>query len=56
MAKFRVPSLVLDPMMGAGTTLFVAKKLGRRGCGYELSEEYCQLAIERIRQQVMELV
>lgn len=49
----KVPSVVLDPFSGAGTTLWVAKKLNRRAVGFELSEEYCQLSIERIRQQVM---
>lgn len=49
----RVPSLVLDPMAGAGTTLWVAKKLNRYAVGYELSQEYSQLAVERCRQQVM---
>jgi len=49
----RVPSLVLDPLMGAGTTLLVAKKLNRRAVGYEISKEYCELAIERCRQQVL---
>ncbi len=51
----KVASIVLDPFAGAGTTLWVAKKLGRRAVGYELSEEYCQLASERNRQQVMEV-
>ncbi len=46
----RVPSLVLDPFLGSGTTLYVAKKLGRRGVGYELSTQYCKLALERNRQ------
>ena len=49
----KVPSIVLDPFAGAGTTLWVAKKLNRKAIGYELSEEYCQLAVERCRQQVL---
>ena len=49
----KVPAIVLDPFAGTGTTLWVAKKLGRRAVGYELSEEYCQLALERIRQAAL---
>lgn len=48
------PSLVLDPFAGAGTTLWVAKKLGRRAVGYELSREYCELSVERNRQQALD--
>ena len=47
------PSVVLDPFMGTGTTLWVAKKLGRKAVGYDISEEYCRLALERNRQMVM---
>jgi len=36
----RPGDLVLDPFAGSGTTLAVAKKLGRRYLGFELSAEY----------------
>jgi len=41
-----VPSLVLDPFAGSGTTLAVARDMGRRAVGFELSPEYCKLAVE----------
>src|SRR5688572_14546522 len=40
--------IVLDPFAGSGTTLTVAKKLGRRWVGCELSEEYTRAATERL--------
>ena len=49
----KVPSIVLDPFAGAGTSLWVAKKLNRQAIGYEISEEYCKLTVDRIRQQVL---
>lgn len=42
--------LVLDPFNGAGTTTFVAFKLRRRFVGVEVSPEYCETALERIRE------
>ena len=51
----KASSLVLDPFAGSGTVAWVAKKLGRQAVGYELSEEYCGLALERNRQSVMEV-
>lgn len=40
--------LVLDPFAGSGTTLAVAKKLGRSWLGFELSTDYVKYANERI--------
>lgn len=41
--------LILDPFMGSGTTAVVAKKLKRNYIGYELVEEYIDMANERLR-------
>src|SRR5690606_18268559 len=40
--------LMLDPFAGSGTTLAVAKKLGRRFVGFELSPEYAANAGRRL--------
>jgi len=45
----RVPSTVLDPFAGSGTTLAVARRLGRRSIGIELSSDYSELAHQRVR-------
>lgn len=41
---------VLDPFCGSGTTVCVAKKLGRRWLGFELSPEYTQFINQRLEQ------
>ena len=42
---------VLDPFMGSGTTLRAAKDLGLKSIGIEIEKKYCDIAIERLRQQ-----
>jgi site-specific DNA-methyltransferase (adenine-specific) len=42
--------LVLDPFAGSGTTLAVAKKLGRAYLGVELSEQYADGVRKRLQQ------
>lgn len=41
--------LVYDPFMGSGTTAVVAKLNKRNYIGSEISEEYCKIAEERIK-------
>lgn len=42
-----VPSVVLDPFAGSGTTLAVAAGLGRQAIGVELNPDYLQLIRRR---------
>lgn len=49
----KVPSTILDPFCGAGTTLKVAAELNRHAVGYELSKEYCELIVNRNKQGVI---
>ena len=42
-------SWILDPFLGSGTTLAVARTLGRRSVGIEISPSYAQSAFERVR-------
>lgn len=43
-----VPATVLEPFAGAGTTLLVAKRLGRCSVGAELNPEYCRMIQRRL--------
>jgi site-specific DNA-methyltransferase (adenine-specific) len=40
--------IVLDPFSGSASTLVVAKKLGRRPLGFELSQDYSRRGSERL--------
>jgi len=40
--------LLLDPFAGSGTTILAAKRLGFEAIGIEKSEEYCEIAKQRV--------
>lgn len=43
--------VVLDPFAGSGTTCLAARQDGRHFVGYEINEEYCQLAEARLAEE-----
>jgi DNA modification methylase len=45
--------LVFDPFVGSGTTAVAAKELGRKWSGVEIQSKYCEIAEERLRQEVL---
>jgi site-specific DNA-methyltransferase (adenine-specific) len=44
--------IVLDPFIGSGTTALAAKKLNRNYIGIDVSEEYCNIAKERLNNEM----
>lgn len=49
----RKVEIVLDCFLGSGTTAKACRELGRNFIGIEISPEYCQIAEDRLKQQVL---
>lgn len=43
--------IILDPFMGSGTSILVAKKLSRKYIGIDINEEYVELSKKRIQHE-----
>ena len=43
---------ICDPFMGSGTTGVACVRLNRRFIGIEISQEYCDIAVERIKREL----
>jgi site-specific DNA-methyltransferase (adenine-specific) len=45
--------IILDPFCGSGSTLVACKQLKRNFIGIEISQKYCDIANQRLRQNIL---
>lgn len=46
-----VGDTILDPFLGSGSTLIAASLLKRKGIGVDIDKRYCDIAVDRLRQE-----
>ena len=46
-------NLILDPFLGSGTTAVAVKQLKRNFIGIEINPDYCKIAEDRLKQQLL---